>query len=38
MPIDLVDVTTVGMNQDSHDTDSQSVNEFDGPNKSDNNG
>jgi hypothetical protein len=38
MPIDLVDVVTIGMNQDSHDSDPQSANEFDGPNNSDNNG
>jgi len=38
MPIDLVDVAIVGMNQDSHDNDPQSVDEFDGPNNFNNDG
>jgi hypothetical protein len=38
MPIDLVDVAIVGMNQDSHDNDPQSGDEFDGPNISNNDG
>jgi hypothetical protein len=38
MPIDLVDGATIGMNQDNHDNDPQSANEFDVPNNSDNDG
>ncbi len=38
MPIDLVDVAIVGTNQNSHDNDPQSVDEFDGPNNSNNDG
>jgi hypothetical protein len=38
MPIDLVDVVIVGTNQDIHDNDPQSVDEFDGPNKCNNDG
>jgi hypothetical protein len=38
MPIDLIDVVNVGMNQDSQDSDPQSANEFDGPNNSNNDG
>jgi hypothetical protein len=38
MPIDLVDVAIIGMNQNSHDSDPQSADEFDGLNNSDNDG
>ncbi len=38
MLIDLVDVDTIGMNQDIHESDPQSVDEFDGPNNSNNDG
>jgi hypothetical protein len=38
MPIDLVDVATIGTNQDSHENDPQSTDEFDGPNNSNTNG
>jgi hypothetical protein len=38
MPIDLVDVATIGMNQDSHDSDPQNVDEFHGLNNSDSDG
>jgi hypothetical protein len=38
MPINLVNVVTVGMNQNSYDNDPQSVDEFDGLNNCDNDG
>jgi len=38
MPVDLVDVAIIGTNQDSHDNDSQSVDEFDGLHNFDNDG
>ncbi len=38
MPIGLVNVVIVGTNQDSRDIDPQSANEFDEPNKFDNDG
>jgi hypothetical protein len=38
MFIDLVNVAIVGMNQDIHDSDPQSADEFDGPNNSNNDG
>ncbi len=38
MTVDLVDVVTIGRNQNSHDSDPQSANEFDGLNNFDNDG
>jgi hypothetical protein len=38
MPIDLVNVVVIRMNQDSHDSDPQSADEFDGLSNSDNDG
>jgi hypothetical protein len=38
MPVDLVDDVIIGTNQDSHDSDPRSVDEFDGLNNSDNDG
>jgi hypothetical protein len=38
LPIDLVNGATIGTNQDSHDNDPQSANEFNGPNNFNNDG
>jgi hypothetical protein len=38
MPVDLVDVVTIGTDQDNHDSDPRNADEFDGLNNSDNDG